>query len=595
MPEGAGKDSSGLVTYTVSVNGQKVDEQNVVRSIKVQKSVNKISYAKIVIEDGSVAEQDFAASNTDTFKPGSAVTISVGYESTESQIFEGIVVKHGIRIQTSGVSSLVLECKDTAQKLTVGRKNANYEKKKDSDAISSIVGNAGLTADVKATTYQHPEMVQYYATDWDFILSRAEANGCVVVTDDKKVSVGPPVLSGQAELKVTYGEDMLSVDLKMDAADQLDAVEATVWDIASQKVLQVSAAKPSVPDQGNIDSSALAGTGGCASFGIQSGVAMEQADAKAWVDAQKLKSWLARIQGDVSFPGNAKAVPNSLIELDGIGERFNGTAYVSGITHEVENGLWTTKATLGMSASWFSERENVSAPMAGGLLPAVNGLQVAVVKKIDADPAGEMRIQVTVPVLNAETQGIWARLASFYGTKDLGAFFIPEVGTEVVLGYINSDPRYPVILGSLYSSKNTAPYTIDADNTKKAIQTKEKLKLEFDEKDKVILVETPGGNSITISDKDKSIVLADQNSNTVTLGSSGIELNSAKDITITAKGKISLSATGECAIESKADVTVKGLNVNHTANVGFVAKGSASAEISASGQTTVKGAMVMIN
>jgi hypothetical protein len=40
---------------------------------------------------------------------------------------------------------------------------------------------------------------------------------------------------------------------------------------------------------------------------------------------------------------------------------------------------------------------------------------------------------------------------------------------------------------------------------------------------------------------------------------------------------------------------VEGLNITNTAKVGFTAKGSASAEISASGQTIVKGAMVMIN
>ena len=38
-----------------------------------------------------------------------------------------------------------------------------------------------------------------------------------------------------------------------------------------------------------------------------------------------------------------------------------------------------------------------------------------------------------------------------------------------------------------------------------------------------------------------------------------------------------------------------GLNVNCEAQVGFVAKGTATAEVSAAGQTTVKGAMVMIN
>jgi uncharacterized protein (DUF2345 family) len=79
------------------------------------------------------------------------------------------------------------------------------------------------------------------------------------------------------------------------------------------------------------------------------------------------------------------------------------------------------------------------------------------------------------------------------------------------------------------------------------------------------------------------------------LNADGIVLDSPKDISITATGKITIDATGEIGMSSKADVTVEGMNVNHNANVGFVAKGNASAELSASGQTTIKGAMVMIN
>ena len=33
---------------------------------------------------------------------------------------------------------------------------------------------------VDATSYQHPEMVQYYCSDWDFALSRADANGLFI-------------------------------------------------------------------------------------------------------------------------------------------------------------------------------------------------------------------------------------------------------------------------------------------------------------------------------------------------------------------------------------------------------------------------------
>ena len=229
------------------------------------------------------------------------------------------------------------------------------------------------------------------------------------------------------------------------------------------------------------------------------------------------------------------------------------------------------------------------------MLPGVDGLQIGVVMKLDEDPDGQNKIQVSVPVLQAETEGVWARLANFYASSGFGSFFIPEIGDEVVLGYFNGDPSYPVILGSLYSSSLKPPNELTADNFIKAIVTKSLMKVEFDDDKKIITIVTPGENKIVISDEDTSILLEDQNGNKVELGPDGILLDSPKDIKITAKGKITLDAVGEIGITSKADVKLAGMNINNAAQVGFVAKGNATAEISASGQTTVKGAMVMIN
>ena len=167
--------------------------------------------------------------------------------------------------------------------------------------------------------------------------------------------------------------------------------------------------------------------------------------------------------------------------------------------------------------------------------------------------------------------------------------------TRLTLGYFAGDPSHPVVLGSLYSSGRTPPYALAAPNDTKAFVTRCGHKLEFDEKDQVITVATPANNRIVLSDKDKSIRLEDQNGNTVELKPGGIALDSPKDITVTAQGRIALDAVGAVSISSQADVQATGLNVNCEARIGFTAKGNAAAELSASGQTVVKGAMVMIN
>lgn len=74
----------------------------------------------------------------------------------------------------------------------------------------------------------------------------------------------------------------------------------------------------------------------------------------------------------------------------------------------------------------------------------------------------------------------------------------------------------------------------------------------------------------------------------------GILFNSSKDIVLKAKGNISMEAM-KMDMNAKLDVGINGMNVKVAAKMGVSMKGNATAELSASGQTTVKGGIVMIN
>ncbi|HUG26167.1 type VI secretion system tip protein VgrG [Piscinibacter sp.] len=589
-------DAEGVVRVTVYSGGAQLAEIVQLISVTVSRAVNTVPSARLVFADGDMPRKEFPLSDSDDLKPGAEIKISAGYGDAEDTVFEGIVVKHGVRVSGNNDARLVIECRDKAVRMTVGRKNANYVGQKDSDIISKLASAGGLSADVDATDIQHGELVQHYSSDWDFVLARAEANGLLVVATDGALAVKAPATAGEPVLKVTYGDDLIDFQAEIDARTQFASAQAVSWDMKNQAVVLGSEAAPvTLNAQGDLDSATLAKVVDLSSFRLQTGAPLSKESLTQWAKALQLKAGLARIRGHMSFQGSAKAKVGELIELEGVGTRFSGKVFVTGLTHVIEDGNWTTQAEFGVAPAWFTERSDVLAPPAGGLLPAVEGLHVGVVMKLDEDPDGEQRIQVSTPVLQPETDGVWARLLKFHGSNGFGAFFLPEIGDEVVLGYFNNDPSHPVVLGSLYSSKHAPPYPLAAENNIKAIVTRCKSKIEFNEEDKVITVTTPGNNKIVLSDKDKSILLQDQNDNKVELNPSGITLDSPKDIKVTAKGTITLDAVGAVSISSKADVKTAGLNVNTEAQVGFVAKGNASAELSAAGQTVVKGAIVMIN
>jgi uncharacterized protein involved in type VI secretion and phage assembly len=316
---------------------------------------------------------------------------------------------------------------------------------------------------------------------------------------------------------------------------------------------------------------------------------------KSWADAQLLKTSISRIRGEIKFQGNAKAVVGCTIELAGLSKRFNGNAYIGMIEHEVKNGEWTTIAGMGIPLGNATENSDVMAPPASGLLPGIQGMHIGKVVKIDEDPAKENKLQVEIPILNGEKNRVWARLATFWASSQYGAFFIPDIGDEVALGFFNNDPCHAVILGSLYSSKQMPANKPIAKNNVRGILTKSKLRLEFEEEKKIITIETPGKNRIEINDEGKSIKLVDQNKNKIEMTSSGIIIESAKSILLKAQTDIKIEAGTQVDIQGKTAVNIKGATVEAKADMAFTAKGGAKAELSAGGQTVVKGAIVMIN
>jgi uncharacterized protein involved in type VI secretion and phage assembly len=205
-------------------------------------------------------------------------------------------------------------------------------------------------------------------------------------------------------------------------------------------------------------------------------------------------------------------------------------------------------------------------------------------------------VKIDLPLVGVGGNGVWARLGSLYASSSFGTFFFPEVNDEVIVGFFNDDPRYPVVLGSLYSSGRAPAFTPDAENNTKAIVTRTRMKIEFQEDKGIITVTTPKNNQVILNDDEGSVKLADSNSNTIKMSSSGIEINSATAVTIKAGTDLNISATssGSCKV-SGGDLSLEGLNLSCNGQLSFKAQGAASAQLTASGEVKVQGAMVMIN
>lgn len=594
MPISPLTEETNLISFSILSNGTEIPGTYQVLSIKLEQHLNRIAEAEIVLLDGNPASQTFEIAESNTFVPGAEIEIRLGYNNKNESVFKGIVVKQKISADTVSGSNITITCKDKALKMAINRNSAIFTDMKDSTAIEKIVGNNGLYTAITATTVEHKEIVQFYATDWDFIISRAEANGMIVITDSGKLTVTKPDISAGPELQLQFGNDIIEFDVEMDATNQYAETKGNAWDMHTQNTINATSAEPSINKQGNLTGKKLSDVLGGETNILNSSTAITSEDIQVWSNAALLKSRLSQFRGTLVFQGSSKAKVNTTINLGGLSNRFNGDAFVSGVIHTVEDGQWHTEVKIGMTAEWFSEKHSISAPEASGLLPGVKGLQTGIVKKMYEDPENQFRVQVEIPLLGAEGEAVWARLATFYAGKNIGAYFMPEVGDEVLLGFMNEDPRFPIILGSVYSSANPAPEIPDENNSIKALITQSKLQLKFDDENKIITILTPSGNTMILSDEAKKITILDQNSNKIEMSSEGISLESSASINIKAAQHVKIEGmtvniTGEQSFSASA---------NEVAVIGDMStsvKGGAECTISSDGKLSAKGAMVNIN
>lgn len=571
--------SADLVTFKILVEGTELSAVHQVKTISVEKEANRIPFAQLVFLDGEAASQNFSLSNEELLVPGKKIEIQAGYHHENQAIFKGIIIKHSIKIRESN-AVLIVECRDEAVKMTLGRKSNFYYESKDSDIYEEIIGKYALESKVEATSATNKELVQYRTSDWDFMLTRAQLNGQICIVDDGKITIAKPDLSQEEVETVAFGATLLDFDAEMDARNQYGAITTFGWNPSEQEILEVEANDPGLPPlNGNITPSELAEALDSEKLELKHAGLQNTEKLQQWGDAKSLFQQLSKTRGRIKFQGIPTVKPGTMLKLEGVGDRFNGKVFISAVRHEIANGNWTVDAEFGMNPKWFSETYDISELPAAGIIPAVSGLQIGVVSQLESDPDGEDRILVKIPIINNEEQGIWTRIATLDAGNNRGSFFLPEIGDEVIVGFINDDPNHAVILGSLHSSAKPAPLTASDDNHEKGFVTRSAMKLLFNDDKKSIILETPSGKKIIIDEDAGAIVIEDENSNKITMDRDGVAMESGKDF--------SIKAMGDCTIEAT--------NININANAQFKAEGSAGAEVSTSAVAVLKGSLVQIN
>ena len=110
--------------------------------------------------------------------------------------------------------------------------------------------------------------------------------------------------------------------------------------------------------------------------------------------------------------------------------------------------------------------------------PAVQGVQTAIVvgpsgEEIHTDQYGRVKVQFHWDRYGEanENSSCWVRVAQNWAGKKWGTMFIPRIGQEVLVDFLEGDPDRPIITGSVYNGQSMPPFDLPAEKTKTTIKS----------------------------------------------------------------------------------------------------------------------------
>jgi uncharacterized protein involved in type VI secretion and phage assembly len=139
---------------------------------------------------------------------------------------------------------------------------------------------------------------------------------------------------------------------------------------------------------------------------------------------------------------------------------------------------------------------------------------------------------------NDKAEAIWARVAVPFAGNKRGAFLMPDVKDEVVVTFINGDPRAAIVIGTLWNGQHEIPESIDGTVDRWSLVGKKGTRIAIvEESEPAIQLSTPGGVKITMSDESGGKIEMTAGPTTVTLDQQGMSISTSTFSTTASEAK----------------------------------------------------------
>ena len=156
--------------------------------------------------------------------------------------------------------------------------------------------------------------------------------------------------------------------------------------------------------------------------------------------------------------------------------------------------------------------------------PLIQGTQTALVvggerEEIDTDKYGRVKVQFHWDRAGKSDRdsSCWVRVSQVWAGKNWGMQFVPRIGQEVVVSFLDGDPDHPLIIGSVYNADQLPPYELPSQQTQSGIKTRSTKEGTAENFNEIRFDDKKDEEAIYVhAEKDMEIVV--ENDQTITIG-----------------------------------------------------------------------------
>lgn len=500
--------------------------------------------------------------DADLFAIGSAVVVSLGYvDDTPGPLFDGEITGITPSFPEGGGPTVEIEALNRLHRLQQRSDPITLQDATDGDMVARIADAANLSASVDDPGITHAQLATGGRTPHlQYLRARAEAaqrevwvEGTTLHFAQRKADGEPRYTLVWGRTRATATKDALplqSFSPSMDARQPVDTVVVRGQDPLTGEAIEGRAESASAADDAGLGPAELL----VADAPVAS-VAEAEARARA-IHAERAAQFIRGSGATLGVPGLR---PGTVVQLDGLGPRFNGRYHVTSATHSIGGGGYRTtfqcsrepgRGTTLLDALQPPGPAGGGTGGGGGGAPRLAGVATGVVTNTE-DPEKLGRVRLKFPWLSEAQESPWARVA----VPARGMWMPPAVDDEVLVAFDRGDPQAPYVVGALWN-RNAPPAEAGDDGAAQANVLRSRsghvVRLDDTEGEETIhiadgsgkssIVLRTGDGTVTIT-SDADLVLQSTNGKLVMKAAKGVEVASQDAMTLEATGAVTVKGS----------------------------------------------------